>query len=113
MMTTVMPVAGLWALGEEPTGDFAVVTRDGTRRCLLSMRQSSECELAVTRGVKPKVLNALSPFAPISGSAPMVRHGQDTQGIGINSVHDGIRISMNHHAPGVACGGCAHGWVIA
>ena len=112
-MMTAVPAAALRARGETPTGQFAVVTLDGTRRCLLSMRQSSECELAARRGVKPKVLNALSPFAPISGSAPMVRHGQDTQGIGINSVYDGIRVSMNHHAPGVACGGCAHGWVIA
>lgn len=110
-MMTVGPAA-LWMPGETPTGYFAVVTRDDTRRCLLLMQRSSECELVVRCDVKPNMSNALSPFAPISGSAPMVRHGQDTQGIGINSVHDGIRISMNHHAPGVACGGCAHGWVI-
>ena len=108
-----MMTAALRVPGETPTGHFAVVTRDDTRRCLLSMRRSNECDLAVRRDVKPKAPNALSPSAPISGSASMVRHGQDAQGIGINSVHDGIRISMNHHAPGVACGGCAHGRVIA
>ncbi|HUX62752.1 MAG TPA: hypothetical protein VMV64_03255 [Sulfuricella sp.] len=112
-MTTAVTTAALRAPGETPTGRFAVVTRDDTRRCLSSMRRSSGCELAVRRDAKPKVLNALSPFAPISGAAPMVRYGQHAQDIGINSVHDGIGISMNHHAPGVACGGCAHDWVIA
>ena len=49
---------------------------------------------------------------PILRAAALVRHSQNMQRIGIHSVHDIKRVSMNDHTPGVALCGCAHGRVL-
>lgn len=102
MMTTVMPVAGLWALGEKPTGNFAVATPDDTRRCLSSIRRSGECEAAVRRGVKPKVSNASTPSGPIPWSAAVMSNGDDADQIALQPVNQGIRKTVEGQSPRVA-----------